>query len=306
MYGVSDFTTELEDIHYSPGYVNDLETKIKSLEQENSTLFGYMKECDKLNMELKHVMTLKDTYEEKYNEASIKLICIDDDDNLLFSETEQLKSLNEKIALLLHANKDLRKEIESSQENLEKIGKERDRYKTDLMDIQAKFNNLRQSIQTSEKATLTDQELLMITKHKSVSICEDPVKTQAPKHIKLKKSLDQLILEESAFSKFMNRKTLNTETDSPDKPEDHERQDSQDLFSKTCNSKIFVPDIKQETVLWPTYATSNSPFARNMNSPKLKPKLVLSRQSPKAKQQKKAKSAYVPSFMRKTSKVVKK
>lgn len=304
MNGFNDFTTELEDIHYSPGYVNELENRVKSLEQENLVMIGFKKECDKLNMELKHVMTLKDTYEEKYNEASIKLICIDDDDSLLFSETEQLKSLNEKIAILLHANKDLRKEIELNQENIDKIGMERDRYKAELLDVQAKSYS-QKTIQKSEKETMTDPELKILTKRKSVSINEDPIETQSLKHTKHKKSLNELMIEESVFSKFMNRKTLNTETDSPDKQEDHEKLDSQDLFSKTFNSKIFIPDPK-ETIYWPTFATSNSPFARNMNSPKIKPKLVLSRQSPKVKQAKKAKSTYIPSFMRKTNKVVKK
>ena len=125
MYGLSDFTTELEDIHYSPGYITELEHKIQFLEKQGQLCREYKLENDRLQMELHHITTLKDTYEEKYNEASMKLLYIEDDDSMIFSESEQINTLNQKIAILLHANQDLLQEIEEYKHTNESITKEK-------------------------------------------------------------------------------------------------------------------------------------------------------------------------------------
>lgn len=306
MFGVSDFTTELEDIQYSPGYVNELEQKIKSLELDNAALFRYKKECERLDIELKHVMTLKDTYEEKYNEASMKLICIDDDDDsLLFSENEQIKTLNEKIAILLHANEDLRKEIELKKSDLREAQVERDKFRALFLDTQEKSLKL-QNKETAEKETMTTSENQMKINRKSVSIDENILNVESVSHFKPRINEYDLNLEESAFSKYMKRKSIYTDTDSPEKLEDQDKSEQLEIFSKTFTSKIFITGPTCESLNSPTIATSNSPYARDMTSPKVKPKLALSRQSPKVRQPKKQKSVYVPSFMRKKSKVGKK
>lgn len=307
MFAVSDFTTELEDIQYSPGYVNELEQKIKSLEIDNAALFRYKRECERLDIELKHVMTLKDTYEEKYNEASMKLICIDDDDDdsLLFGENEQIKTLNEKILILLHANEDLRKEIEFKKKEVGEVRQESDKFKALYSDVQEKYLML-QNKETSDKETMTAPEIQMKIKRKSVSINENFIEVEPLTNIKPKSGEYDLNIEASAFSKYMKRKSVYTDTDSPDKPEDQEKSDPLEIFSKTFTSKIFITGPTCESLNSPTIATSNSPYARDMTSPKIKPKLALSRQSPKVRQPKKQKSAYVPSFMRKKSKVAKK
>lgn len=124
MYGINDFTTELEEVHYSPMYITELEKKIKVLEQKNSELFQFKIQCEKLSLELKHITNLKETYEEKYNEASLKLLYLNDEDSFIFTETEQLKTLNQKCSIFMHANEDLQKEIEDLKAIIEQLNDE--------------------------------------------------------------------------------------------------------------------------------------------------------------------------------------
>ena len=124
MYAINDFATELEEVHYSTMYVTDLEKKIKILEQKNSELYQYKIQCERLSLELKHVTNLKESYEEKYNEASMKLLYMDDEDSFIFTETEQVKTLNQKCSIFMHANEDLKIEIEDLKAIVERLNDE--------------------------------------------------------------------------------------------------------------------------------------------------------------------------------------
>ena len=112
MSATNDFTTELEDVNFSPAYVAEIEKKIKSLEGKNEELLQVKLECEKLSLELIYMTRLKEEYEEKYNEASIKLLYLDDDESFMFREDERINSLNQKLSILVHANQDLRDEIQ--------------------------------------------------------------------------------------------------------------------------------------------------------------------------------------------------
>lgn len=124
MYSINDFTTELEDIHYSPMYITELEKKIKVLEHKNSELVRYKIQCEKLVLELNHIKNLKETFEEKYNQATLKLLYMDDEDSISFRESEQVKNLNQKCSIFMHANQDLKKEIEDLKAQNEKLNEE--------------------------------------------------------------------------------------------------------------------------------------------------------------------------------------
>ena len=142
MYGISDFATEFEEIHYSPGYISELEHKIKFLEKENNSLTEYKLESERLKLELQQMNELKDAYEEKYDEANLKLLFIDDD-SMIFSESEQIKTLNQKIIVLLHANEDLRKEIEENKVFTKEILNERDELLTKNTQLENLVKELR-------------------------------------------------------------------------------------------------------------------------------------------------------------------
>lgn len=265
MYAINDFTTELEDIQYSPGYTSELEHRIHALEQQNAMLKDYKFEAERLEMELKHVTTLKDTYEEKYNEASMKLLYIEDDDSLIFSETEQVKTLNQKISILLHANDDLRHEIEQQKDSISRITKERDYFRDQLLEIERKSKTLPQA--------------------------RESVLERRP---------------ETCFADLDLKK-----------PEDF-LNDSKNYESLIEKPKDLMPEIMSKTSTSPTtfksprssmknmaLTISLSPVARSMNTPKLKEKTAVSRQSPKLKHSKK-KSQYIPSFLRKPNRIAKK
>ena len=85
---------------------------------------------------------LKDAYEEKYDEANLKLLFIDDD-SMIFSESEQIKTLNQKIIVLLHANEDLRKEIEENKVFTKEILNERDELLTKNTQLENLVKELR-------------------------------------------------------------------------------------------------------------------------------------------------------------------
>lgn len=158
MLGLGEFTTELEEIHYSPGYITELEQKIQSLERQNQGLKEFKLETERLQMELAHVTTLKDTYEEKYNEVSMKLLYIDDDDSGIFSESEQVKTLNQKVAILLHANQDLLKEVKESKEANLLIAKEKQELQSKIQKLLEIPNQKPGKILTFEAFTQYSEE----------------------------------------------------------------------------------------------------------------------------------------------------
>ena len=263
----------------------------------------------------------------------MKLIYIEDDDSLIFTESEQIKNMNEKVQILVHANEDLRKEVETSKAESVKLKQELNNYKKKLTNIEGSNNSFIKIPETKEKnpfkieklveicikrnktmekvdkETYMDTDNVLKSKRKSASIGDDirdhfaekndsidkSEKTQgkkvpdglkgisgkeAEKFIKRKKSLE-------GCNDFKNFKTGEL-----------------DQFSKTFSNPINIK-INVEKVFSPTLANSISPVTRDINSPKFKNKLALSRQSPRVKV-KKQKSIYIPSFMRKSNKLIKK
>ena len=268
MNGISDFTTELEEIQYSPGYINELEHKIQFLEKQNKCYKEYKLEAERLQMELKHITTLKETYEEKYNEASMKLLYIEDDDSIIFSESEQVKTLNQKVSILLHANQDLLKEIEENKKWIQEITNERDLLKDSIKKLQNSIKALELQVETKEF-----QAIDASNKSQSKLISEED-------------SHSQIKIDLESSLKLFKKVSI----EEPEKKSASPEQKNSARNSFKCN----------------TLAISVSPVARSMNTPKLAiGRFSPSRQSPKLKHLKK-KSQYIPSFLRKPSKDVKK
>ena len=329
---LSDFKPDLLDVQYSPGYLKELEHKIKQLEHQNDILQSYKSECDRLNMELKHISTLKDTYEEKYNEASMKLIYIEDDDSLIFTESEQIKNMNEKVQILVHANEDLRKEVETSKTESIKLKQEIDNYKEKIKKIENSNNNLTQITETKEKTRLKLEKLaeISIKRNKKLEKVDKETSMDLENSFKSKKKSasigddirDHFVEKNESFDKSEKNNGKKNMTESSKGKKEVEKfvkrkkslegcnefknfkTGELDQFSKTFSNPINIK-INVEKVFSPTLANSISPVTRDMNSPKFKNKLALSRQSPKVKV-KKQKSIYIPSFMRKSNKLIKK
>jgi hypothetical protein len=276
MHAISDFATELEEVHYSPGYIAELEQKINSLEHQNNCLKQYQLESEKFKLELKEMTSLKEEYEQRYEEASIKLLCIEDDDSLIFSETEQMKTLNQKISILIHANEDLRKELEKSYLSNKKITEERNEFKNRISQLEKLLGDLNQT-KTLDRNFIDG--CTVIGKDQESRIFEILFKTEDQKI-----SQDHVAeTPKKSFTREISMENLNKNSLSP-------------IFEKSPRSSMNNNILK----------ISVSPLARNINTPKLsRGRVSPFRTSPKLKHSKK-KSQYMPSFMRKPFKVSKK
>jgi hypothetical protein len=238
-----------------------------------------------------------------------------------------MKTLNEKVKILLHANEDLRKEAETSKSEVEQLKKDSKILKEKLKTLESSFNCLKvkknswnvekretffiktRSVEKFDKEICTDPENLHQNKRKSVSIGDDLREHQF--FIEKTDSFDKS--DKSIGKKSENRMKHAKEPEklvkrkkSLEMGQDIKNFKSNDFeqFSKTFSNPINIK-IHVEKVFSPVVASSISPVTRDINSPKFKNKLALSRQSPKVKG-KKQKSIYIPSFMRKATKLVKK
>lgn len=112
------------EIRYSPGYVKQIEQQLAILEEENRYLklrSGFKSELDGVKMELMQMTSLKEQFEEKFNEMAAKCMFLEIEDSMIYDENEQISQQNKKIELLIHANEDLHKELTILRANKENL-----------------------------------------------------------------------------------------------------------------------------------------------------------------------------------------
>jgi hypothetical protein len=291
----NDFTTELEDVQYSPAYVTDLERKIKILEAKNAELNQNKLECEKLFLELRRMTSLKESFEEKYNEASMKLLYMDDDESFMFNEAEQIRNLNQKLSILVHANQDLQEEVHELKDWNQRIIDENSLLKEKIIKKELK-----------NKETNTDG-----------IVCENFENLQIF-NVRRSECLNRgFLAERLERTERFERIEGNEKNEKLEKNERNERNERNEKGNRSENivrdfnsrktSEHLLKTVQVGSSLKFISKASPSPFSRNV-TPKLesqnkkRPPSINSRGSPKVGQVRKSKSVYKPSFLRKSFK----
>ena len=311
----SDFNPSFTECHYSASYIKELEKKVAYLKEENRHLKSYsnlVSEVDRLKLELKHETSLREKYEQKYNNAYAKLIYLENEDSLVYEENEQISTLNQKVDMLVKANEQLQNEISKYYQKLQKATQEKEHYeqelipklKNELETLKHSQCNKEQSLER-EKNTLVNNAIKERDHYKS-EVCKlqkqlETLSKEEPKdYMQIKQKLKSLQAEKKAFTKQVVNRPKRMK--SPDFPKVSSEETLEEVPQETSEDLKIQNELRDSLQLKNPLQTFTPP----KNAPKKVPRTILTpkrRPSPSSLRNSQ-KTFYYPSFLR-NKKVVK-
>ncbi|CAG9333053.1 unnamed protein product [Blepharisma stoltei] len=215
--------SDSDSFTYSPSILKQLEQQNAILEEENKQLraTSYLKgELEKTRTELIRMTSLKEQFEEKYNEMAVKCMYLEIEDSMIYDENEQITLLNKKIEMLMHANEDLRKEAKKSKEEALKYQMENvrlledlERYRKEAYKLKENKGQKEKAVKGNDKPSVPEMQHVIVSEER-VEPCEYPNKSPSPR-IEPKKSKQAVTVRKSAPVQITTQPTFNFALSSP-------------------------------------------------------------------------------------------